>query len=202
MKSKLSYFILAGVVLIILILTFSGSDEDYVKSVEKTRDERIAFLKNSEASPFRKFKEPFQEPAYFPIDKKYRVNATLKRLSGTERRTITNSNGSTETYTSFAIASFTLDGQDLELLILRPVGFGQLNVYFTGFADETSAQSTYGGGRYLDLEIGKSDKVVIDFNLAYNPYCAYVAGYTCPLPPKENLLPVAIVAGEKVGKEK
>ncbi len=202
MKSKISYFILGGFILVIMILSFGESEGDYLKSIEKIREERIVFLKNSEASPFRTFSVPFQEPEYFPIDKKYRLNATLKRLSGTEKRTIANSDGTADTYTSFALASFTLDGKDLELLILKQAGFGQLNVYFTGFADATSAESTYGGGRYLDLEIGKSDKVVIDFNLAYNPYCAYVAGYTCPLPPKQNLLPVAIEAGEKVGKEK
>ncbi|MEM7297260.1 MAG: DUF1684 domain-containing protein, partial [Bacteroidota bacterium] len=65
------------------------------------------------------------------------------------------------------------------------------------FGDETSGETTYGAGRYLDLEIGKSDQVVIDFNKAYNPYCAYFPDFTCPLPPRENLLTVVIEAGEK-----
>ena len=68
------------------------------------------------------------------------------------------------------------------------------------FGDATSGFESYGGGRYMDFNIPdiKNNKVVLDFNKAYNPYCAYVSGkYNCPLPPRENELPVAIFAGEK-----
>ncbi|MFT4738047.1 MAG: hypothetical protein ACI92W_002165, partial [Paraglaciecola sp.] len=71
------------------------------------------------------------------------------------------------------------------------------NVFYLAFADVTSGSSTYGGGRYIDVTIGKSDKVVLDFNLAYNPYCAYAPDFSCPLPPRENILSLSIMAGEK-----
>jgi uncharacterized protein (DUF1684 family) len=70
---------------------------------------------------------------------------------------------------------------------------------FLAFGDETSAVESYGAGRYLDIKkVPGSTSITLDFNLAYNPYCAYNDTYSCPLPPKENLLPVAIRAGEKV----
>ena len=69
---------------------------------------------------------------------------------------------------------------------------------FLAFADETSARETYGAGRYLDLKkIGGATEIELDFNRAYNPYCAYAEGFSCPLPPPENILKIAIRAGEK-----
>jgi len=80
------------------------------------------------------------------------------------------------------------------------VGFGADKTLFCGFADDTSGKGSYGGGRYLDVTIGKSNKTSLDFNLAYNPYCAYIDEYICPLPPPENILAIAIEAGERVYK--
>ena len=198
---KLPYLIAFVVLILIIIVMVTGTDEGYEQTVLDKRNERISFLRNSAESPFRKMNKPFVEPEYFPVDMAYRVNATLKRLEGKKRRTIQNSDGTSDQYIEFALATFRLRDTDCQLLILKPAGFGQVS-YFTAFADETSTVTTYGAGRYLDLEIGKSDKVVIDFNLAYNPYCAYVDGFTCPFPPKENILPIAIEAGEKLSKQK
>jgi uncharacterized protein (DUF1684 family) len=78
------------------------------------------------------------------------------------------------------------------------------NYLFVPFKDMTNGKETYGGGRYLDLETTdiQNDSVILDFNKAYNPYCAYSNGYSCPIPPKENHLAVSIEAGEKTfGKE-
>jgi uncharacterized protein (DUF1684 family) len=70
---------------------------------------------------------------------------------------------------------------------------------FVPFGDATSGFTSYGGGRYMDFRLQdiKNNQLIIDFNKAYNPYCAYTTGYNCPIPPKENLLTVAIPAGEK-----
>ncbi len=72
------------------------------------------------------------------------------------------------------------------------------NYLFLPFTDLTSGEESYGGGRYIDLETTDifNNKVIIDFNKAYNPYCAYASGYNCPIPPRENDLPVAVKAGE------
>jgi uncharacterized protein len=69
---------------------------------------------------------------------------------------------------------------------------------FLAFADATSANETYGAGRYLDLKkVPGATSILLDFNQAYNPYCAYSDGFSCPFPPKENILTIAINAGEK-----
>lgn len=73
--------------------------------------------------------------------------------------------------------------------------------YFIPFRDQTSGKATYGAGRYLDVERNEDGSVTIDFNLAYNPYCAYNASYSCPLPPTENWLEIAVTAGERNLKE-
>lgn len=197
MRKKLTY-VLVPVLLVLVWLGFSGEgDEAYQQQVQETIEDRVKFLRTSEASPFLQYDEPFKAPNYFPIDISYRVNATVERIQKRNIVTLPNSNAGMETYEEFAWLNFSLDGQKHKLLVLRPYGFGVLKVLFLAFTDETSADETYGGGRYLDVEIGKSDKVVLDFNLAYNPYCAYTDQYSCALPPKENHLPVAIKAGEK-----
>lgn len=192
-------YILIPVVIIIIIYSIGGgnNDEAYINQVTKIREDRIKYLKTADESPFQQYDVEFKELDFYPIDRKYKVRAKLQRLSTTERLIIQNSNGTSTAYNKYAYASFHLLDQQHRLLILKPAGFGVANTYFTAFADNTSGDATYGGGRYLDLEIGKSENVEIDFNLAYNPYCAYAAEYTCPLPPAENLLTVSIEAGEK-----
>ena len=197
MRKKLTY-VLVPALLILIWLSFSGEgDEAYLQQVQDTIDDRVKYLRTSESSPFQQFNEPFKEPNYFPINPSYRVNATVERIQKRNIVTLPNSNSGVETYEEFAWLNFTLNGQREKLLVLRPAGFGALKVLFLAFTDETSADETYGGGRYLDIEIGKSDKVVLDFNLAYNPYCAYTDEYSCALPPRENQLSVAVKAGEK-----
>ncbi len=195
---KLFYF-LGPIVIIIFAYTIfrTGEDEDYINKIEEERASRIKFLKVSDASPFQLYDKEFSEPEYYPISADYRVNAKLERFQTRERMTIQNSDGSETQYQKFAHAIFSLKGQQHRLLILKHMNMGAISQYFTGFADNTSGNDTYGGGRYLDLEIGKSDNIVIDFNLAYNPYCAYVDEYQCPFPPKENVLSIRIEAGEK-----
>jgi uncharacterized protein (DUF1684 family) len=82
-------------------------------------------------------------------------------------------------------------------MIFSKPGERNPTVLFLPFFDETSSVSTYGGGRYLDPEYAGGNEIVLDFNLAYNPYCAYVEGYTCPLPPPENRIDAEVNAGEK-----
>lgn len=195
---KFLYFLVPAIIIIVIYsITGGASDEAYVEQVKKIREDRIKYLKTADGSPFQQFDVEFQSLDFYPIDRKYKVRAKLERIGPVQRLIIQNSDGSSTTYNKFAYATFNLLGQQHRLLILKPAGFGVANTYFTAFADDTSGETTYGGGRYLDLEIGKSDNIEIDFNLAYNPYCAYAAGYTCPLPPSENLLTVAVEAGEK-----
>lgn len=196
MMKKLIWVIIP-IAVILFFFTQSGQSSDaYKKEINDYWEDKHDFYKNSEGSPFVQKNVAYQKVEVFPVDSKFNVTATLDKYTAREIVTLGNSDGTTTKYLRFAKASFKIDGTQHELLILKALGFG--NQYLTAFGDETSGISTYGGGRYLDLEIGKSDRVEIDFNKAYNPYCAYFEDFTCPLPPMENLLNVEIKAGEKL----
>jgi len=95
------------------------------------------------------------------------------------------------------VLRFTLKGQRLDLSAFVEAGAPDTNRLFVPFADLTSGSETYGPGRYLDLDRTATGIYVIDFNRAYNPYCAYNARYDCPYPPAENRLAIAVHAGER-----
>ena len=102
--------------------------------------------------------------------------------------------GEVRAYRRSGKVSFEVDGEPATLtLYTTPHGNG----WFVPFRDATSGTETYGAGRYLDLERTGDGSVMLDFNLAYNPYCAYDQRYSCPLPPVENWLQVPIRAGER-----
>jgi len=192
-------FILIGIAVLVVIffVTQSGSNENYYKAeFEEYWEGKHDFYRNSQGSPFVQKAVDYEPVKIFPFNSDYRVNATLSKYTSREIVTIGNSDGTRSNYLKFADAKFKIHGVEHSILILKALGFG--NQYLTAFGDDSSGDTTYGGGRYLDLEIGKSDRVVIDFNKAYHPYCAYFEDFTCPLPPIENLLTVAIKAGEKL----
>lgn len=196
MRKKIIWVIIPVIILVAWLSFTGGGQEAYVEQVQEKIEERKHYLKTNSGSPFLQYGEPYREPEYYPIDATYRVNATVERISPRKIVSVANSNAGIERYEEFAWLNFSIQGERQKLLVLRPTGFGAMNVLFLAFTDATSAGETYGGGRYLEVEIGKSDKLVLDFNLAYNPYCAYTDQFTCPLPPRENLLSVAIRAGE------
>ena len=93
-----------------------------------------------------------------------------------------------------------LQGKPYELTILESAKkkAGYENYLLICFTDETNGNETFANGRYIDIEIPKTDEIELDFNLAYNPYCVYSGNYTCPIPPKENYLNTKMEAGEKM----
>ena len=128
----------------------------------------------------------------FPVSEAYRVTARF--VAEPRRIPITNVLGQTETMASPGYAVFRLRGQELRLY---PVFEAPATSLFFIFHDQTSGKETYGAGRFLDTDLPRGNRVVLDFNRAYNPPCAFTPYATCPLPPKENHLPVRIEAGEK-----
>lgn len=185
-----------------IYLTIQPSQVDpevYQKEIEEFRSERHEFMRSNENSPFQKI--PFNGLDYFPPNPAFRVTANIDKITERSYLNIPTTDGKNERYLKYAYANFDLEGQRLRLLILKKTGMGASDILFTAFADDTSGESTYGGGRYLDLSFKNANQITIDFNKAYNPYCAYDPNFVCPLPPKENILPVAIKAGEKNYRE-
>lgn len=170
------------------------SPETYRQRVDAARREKDRFFRTSAESPLPD-KAGFAGLRYYRPDLGYRVTARLEPFADkTQKLVVRMSDGTEETYDKFAHAVFSLNGETGRLLIVK-LG----DTYSILFRDATSGKETYGGGRYLELEPADltDNRAVLDFNRAYNPYCAYNPGYACPLPPAENTLPVAVKAGER-----
>jgi uncharacterized protein (DUF1684 family) len=140
---------------------------------------------------------------FYPVNEQYRVTATFERKDSSEWFLMPTSGVIKKEYRVFGIFSFSINDTAVKLNVYQSKQLMASEEYFDylfiPFTDKTSGIDTYGGGRYIDLKMNdiKNDRYIIDFNKAYNPYCAYAAGYNCPIPPKENDLPVTVKAGEK-----
>jgi uncharacterized protein len=180
--------------------TSSGPDpEAYAVFINSEREKKEAFLRQDPESPFRGAGDSIKSPEYFPPDLAFQVMASLEPVEQKQVRVLQTSTGEQARYLDYAWASFELQGKKCKLLILEVMDMGpNRGKLFLAFADETSAKETYGGGRYMDLKkVPAAASIELDFNKAYNPYCAYNENYSCPLPPRENLLRIAVRAGEK-----
>ena len=133
--------------------------------------------------------------SWFPIDEAYRIEARWVSYPAPRPLKVPNVLGETTTMPSPGHAEFELNGQIVRLdgVLEDPQS---LELFFI-LRDQTSGESTYGAGRFLYSGLPKQGRVVLDFNKAYNPPCAFTPYATCPLPPKQNWLPVAVEAGEK-----
>jgi uncharacterized protein (DUF1684 family) len=139
---------------------------------------------------------------YYPVDFAYRVPARLEREDHPHTIQIQTTTGEWREYKRVGLLSFELNGQPLSLCVFQQSGdkaHTGRKALFLPFRDRTSGRETYGAGRYLDLAENRddSDMYTLDFNEAYNPYCAYSPNWSCTIPPRENHLPVEIRAGEK-----
>ncbi len=141
---------------------------------------------------------------FFPINKNYRVIARFERVKNGSWFSMETSGTMKKVFRVYGTIYFTIHDTAVKLSLYQSQQLMTVEEYreqlFLPFTDLTTGEETYTAGRYIDLTFNDiiGDKVVIDFNKAYNPYCAYISGkYNCPIPPKENNLTVAILAGEK-----
>lgn len=175
--------------------------QSYKEQIAQHREEyKAEFLKSSN-SPLKK--DDLAKLKFYEANEKYRIACTFTVTKGGKPFEIPTSSGQTQVYTRFGELSFQIDGQTHKLTVYRSPSLMNNPLYrdylFVPFKDKTNGKDTYGGGRYIDLRMREvnGDKVILDFNKAYNPYCAFSEGYSCPIPPKENHLKIAIEAGEK-----
>lgn len=180
--------------------------DDYTASIRNFHYEMNKEFSDKRTSPLtEQGLKKFESLDFFPIDSLYRIVAKFQLEKDPKIFEMPTTTERKPLYKTFGKATFTLHGVELTLyiyqnqeLILKPEYENHL---FIPFMDKTNGIDSYGGGRYIDLEIPEGDMIVIDFNRAYNPYCAYNHKYSCPIPPKENHLPVEIKAGVKAYKK-
>lgn len=133
---------------------------------------------------------------YFEPDAEFRFETVLQRNNAGESVMMTTSKGSRQLFNSIGYFELQIEGKTVRLNGYQSAEREDPSI-FVPFRDATSGVESYGAARYLDLEVEHDGEYAVDFNYAYNPYCAYSDAYVCPLPPRENWLTIAIRAGEK-----
>lgn len=157
----------------------------------REKDQFFALDSQSPLTPDQK--RAFHGLSYFPENADLRLEVQVEPFPQKDIIQMQTSTGGVQQYTHYGRVQFMVEGQVAELTIYAsPDGF------FLPFADSLAGTETYGAGRYLEPEYLGDDRFLIDFNLAYNPYCAYNDRWTCPITPPENRLVVPIRAGEKL----
>lgn len=186
---------------LILITSVPCFGQDYNTQLTEYRKKYAAEFLKDKYSPLNK--SDIKSLRFYDADSTYRVTAKVEILPPAPGFIMPVFSGNGSEYTRYALLKFLLKGQVMELTVYKNPklsGNPQYADYlFLPFTDKTNGEDTYAGGRYIDLSAKdfKNDALIIDFNKAYNPYCAYSAGYSCPKPPEENKLEIRVEAGEK-----
>lgn len=199
MNAKLQIFQRFNLLLILFISFFQ-----IINAQTKTyADSIIAYEQNYINTHEVVGKEDRKYICFYDVDESYRVTASFERIKDRKGFEMNTSSGMKKHYFMYGLLSFKLQNSLSHLYVYQSEALMQQKKYkdylFVPFGDATSGFESYGGGRYLEFYISdiKNNHVVLDFNKAYNPYCAYATGYNCPIPPKENLLTVPVASGEK-----
>ena len=181
------------------------SQSPYVQEMERQRQEKLKEFRQPGAPPFKseKARKSFAGLDWYPVDAAWRVEASLEPFADQDTLEFPTSAGTVKSFIRYARLVFTVEGHTDTLEAYRSVQnlshpeYGKL--LFVPFTDHNSGESCYGGGRYLDpaLPEAGSPTLWLDFNEAYNPYCAYSDGWFCPIPPAVNYVNMPVNAGEK-----
>ncbi len=181
---------------VVFASSFAQKNDPYIKEIKTYQKNYVA---KHEVVP-EKNKKYFR---FFPIDKTYHVTCHFERINDTIGFTMTTSAKTLKQYYKYGRLDFMIDGKEYLLFVYQSYDLMRLEQYkdylFVPFTDATTGDESYGSGRYLEFykKDIENNNVQLDFNKAYNPYCAYSPDYKCPIPPKENRLSAAIRAGEK-----
>lgn len=198
---KIIAFVAFGVVGLMVLQLYVNSEnanpDNYLASVVAYRQQKDEHLRTDENSPFG-ITGRFKSLNYFEVNPKFKIEATLQPLRDTTSFLMRMSDGSRERFRKQAFVVLLFDSVRDTLFLYKKYPYDADSELFAPFTDETNGNATYDGGRYLDISAKTQGKITIDFNFAYNPYCVYNYNYTCPIPPRENRLRVAIEAGEKM----
>lgn len=143
----------------------------------------------------------FKTLDFFPVSERFIIEAKITQTPDEKPFEMPTTTSRKPTYVKYGVIEFSLNGKEIKLDVFQDVGLREKKEYknhlFLPFTDLTSGVVTYGGGRYLDLEIPQQDTITLNFNMAYNPYCVYNPKFSCPIPPEQNFINAEINAGVK-----
>jgi len=169
-------------------------DEQKLVDFRKRKDD---MFKTSDGPLTQEQRESFKGLLYYPSNPGLVFhNLQIESMESEETVEIQTSAGDTQTYKKIGKIHFSVGGKDYSLSVYKDTDFFN-STYFLPFKDNLSGKETYGAGRYIDIDVHDNTIPLLDFNYAYNPYCAYNENWRCPITPDENRLTVAIEAGEK-----
>jgi uncharacterized protein (DUF1684 family) len=189
--------LLASLFLLPTLTGLTQTNTTYLDSLQSWRKDYVEMhgvLRTPEQKSFLRF---------YPLDASYRILSTFEKATDSTWFNVPTAGTISQMCRNYGRLTFTFHDTTLHLVLYQIQSLmgkdDTKNVLFIGFTDLTSAVDTYGAGRYIDCTIEEihDGKLLLDFNKSYNPYCAYTTGYNCLIPPRENDLPVAVLAGEK-----
>ena len=172
----------------------NGDHMSELKDFRAEKDEIFGRHPQSPLTPEQR--KGFVGLQYFPENEDLRLNVKVEPLTDQTPMQMQTSTGGVQMYIRYGRFQFQVDGQTAELTIYQSE-----NGFFLPFVDSLAGKETYPAGRYLEPEALPGGRFLVDFNMAYNPYCAYNEMWSCPITPAENRLKVPIMAGEKLFHE-
>lgn len=187
--------------------SYAQSDSTVIKEINNFQlDLNHSYQDSTESPLLKEDLVDFESLNFYPIHLSYRVVALLKKDTTQPSFEMTTSTSRKPKYKKFGMLEFVLLNKSFSIPVYQNIQLMKDSAYvdylFFPFTDLSNGDDTYGGGRYIDLKIPKSDTLILDFNQCYQPYCAYNHKYSCPIPPIENHLDVEILAGVRNGMKK
>jgi len=202
---KHSIYVLLTAIMMLLIGCNNKAKEGvtsnaYEALIKSHRDQYLKAFIQDERAPLDSADLPYVH--FFDADESYAVDCTFKEATSKTPFEMATYSGITKPYRVYGYLECPIQGKNINLEIYQNVQFASIPAYadhlFLPFKDLTNGEESYGGGRYIDVKASnvQNGKMTIDFNKAYNPWCAYSDGYNCPIPPVANHLEIMLTAGE------
>lgn len=179
---------------------YTPEQKGYIASIEKQRQEKDDYMKNDPNSPFNfKGKVEFHPLKYFDVNPNFVFTSKLFEYPNKDTISVFGTKGEERRVVRYGFVNFDYQKKSYRLNVYKGLTKNGEEYFSIWFTDKTTNEESYGVGRYLDFEVNPDKNFIytVDFNLAYNPYCAYSPDYTCAIPTKEDHVDLEIKAGEK-----
>jgi uncharacterized protein (DUF1684 family) len=193
-------------IIVLISLMSCAQEKQALKGDTDWQREQNADFKDATKSPLKeKDRKTFKGLDFFVVDSSFVVTAKLTRTPEAKAFKMKTTTERLPDYKQYGIITFKIKDKEYQLNIYQNLGLltqeGYEDYLFLPFLDNTNGEESYGGGRYTEARIPEGDTIIIDFNTAYNPYCAYNKKYSCPIVPRDNYLDTRVEAGVKAFKK-